>query len=133
MKKEIPKVFINEFVEVFIEKGIVNVVYFLPDIFLTHDMAKGAVQERIRLSNGVNMPLYADIRNIKKACPEARKYLSGPEGIKNINACAMLVSSPVEKLLGHAFLFINKPPIPTKLFTNKERAIEWLGNFRFLN
>ena len=57
---------------------------------------------------------------------ESRNYASGKEVSKITEAMALLIKSPVSKVLGNIFLGINKPPYPTKLFTDKEEAIKWL-------
>lgn len=127
--------FINDFVEVYLEDGIIHVIYYVPNTHLTLEMAQRGVEERLRLSNGRTLPLFADIRNIKKVEKEARQFLSSKEGTKLLSAGAFLVGGAVDKLLDHAFLFINKPLVPSKLFTNQTRAIEWLKlqELRFMN
>ena len=42
---------------------------------------------------------------------------------------AFVIKSLAQKLLGNAYLKINKPVVPTALFDNEEKAIEWLQKF----
>ncbi len=46
-----------------------------------------------------------------------------------ITAIAMLINSPGSRIIGNFFLGINKPSVPTKLFNEKNKAIEWLKQF----
>ncbi len=57
---------------------------------------------------------------------EARDYLSGEYGIKNIIASAIVVTSKYSNFLTKLFIKIIKPPMPTKIFSNEEKAIQWL-------
>ena len=44
-------------------------------------------------------------------------------------ATALLTSSPVSKTIGNFFMGLNKPLSPTRLFTNSDKAIQWLHTF----
>jgi hypothetical protein len=43
-------------------------------------------------------------------------------------AFAILIDSSVSRVVGNFFLGINKPAVPTKLFTNEKEAVKWLIN-----
>jgi hypothetical protein len=55
--------------------------------------------------------------------------MAGPEGLKVSQAVALLMGSPVSRVLGNLYLGLNKPPIPTRLFTSEEEAKVWLRSF----
>ena len=57
---------------------------------------------------------------------EARAYYSS---LRSITARALLVESPVTRVMANFFISINKPPVPTKLFTSEDQAVAWLKNF----
>ena len=63
-----------------------------------------------------------DIRGIRRSTSQARRVHPNPKTAR----LALLVGSPVSRMLGNAYLGINKLPCPTKLFTDMERAAEWL-------
>ena len=50
-------------------------------------------------------------------------------GTKLFLAQAIIVDSPVSRLIGSFFLGLNKPPFPTKLFTSEADAVEWLKGY----
>jgi hypothetical protein len=60
---------------------------------------------------------------------EAREYYAGEEAGEAIKATALLIKSPVAKVLGSLFLGINKPKVLLKLYTSEKEAIEWLKGF----
>jgi hypothetical protein len=47
-----------------------------------------------------------------------------------VSASAILVSSPMLKMMANFFILVNKPKNPTRMFTSKESAVEWLANFK---
>ncbi|HEX8547347.1 MAG TPA: hypothetical protein VF691_10330 [Cytophagaceae bacterium] len=124
--------FKNDFTKMWMKDGIVYTEY-TPNLNITLAMAKVAVIERVKFMNGVSRPIFADVRNALSIDKEARDYLSSKEGTQYLSAGGFLVSSQVEKIMGTFFIKINRPIIPTKLFTNYEEAVKWLGTFRNTN
>ena len=45
-------------------------------------------------------------------------------------AVALLVPSPVSKMIGVFFMGLDKPVGPTQIFTNTQPAIKWMHSFR---
>lgn len=60
---------------------------------------------------------------------EAREFGASREGTKYAVAVAFVLKSLAQKILGNAYLKINKPIVPTALFDSEEKAIEWLKTF----
>jgi hypothetical protein len=83
----------------------------------------------LKISKGKKLPLLVDSRNIKSMEREARVYYAGEEGRKSVSACALLIGSPVSRVIGNFFMGLNKPLVPTRLFTSETEAIEWLRRF----
>jgi hypothetical protein len=42
---------------------------------------------------------------------------------------AMVVGSPVQRMLGNIFLKISRPPYPSQLFADEGSALLWLKTF----
>jgi hypothetical protein len=57
---------------------------------------------------------------------DARKYGSNPEIQQNLIAQAVLVNSLATRIAGNFYIRFNKPPKPTRIFTNPEDAKSWL-------
>ena len=123
----------NEFVEFWIEDGIIYNRY-KPDLKkLTLDVAERIVQDRLTVSNGVTMPVFIDLTNAISMDKVARKYLATGDAMRYLSASALLVRNEITKLGGNIYVRIGKPSIPTKLFTDQEKAIHWLQQFKYLN
>lgn len=92
------------------------------------EVAKNCVENRIRFSNGLSYPCLIDMKGVRSISKDAREYLA-TEGARNIKAGALIIDSALSKMVGNIFLTINKPAVPTKLFTNELEAKEWLKKY----
>jgi len=63
---------------------------------------------------------------------EARTYASGKEAYQGAIAKSIVAKSLAIRLIGNFFIKFNKPPAPTKLFSNEKDAIRWLNQKRDL-
>jgi len=82
-----------------------------------------------KLQGGGKSHVLVDIRGIKSITKEARDYYSGDEAAKYTSACAILVGSPLTKVIGNFYLGINKTSFPLKIFSSEAMAVEWLRGF----
>lgn len=83
-----------------------------------------------RLAPG-GRPLLVDLASPKGQTRGAREYFAkDPIHTQYYTAVALLVSNPISRVLANFFLGMNKPLRPTRLFTDKAEAIEWLQQFR---
>jgi hypothetical protein len=57
---------------------------------------------------------------------DARSFLTSPESSKGVKAAAILSDSSATAIIGNFIIKVNRPEIPVRLFTSKEKAIEWL-------
>lgn len=122
----------NDFAEIWFESGIVHIVYKAGCV-LNITNIKPIVQDRIKVSNGKVSPILIDLRNLVTSDNATRAYLATPEAEKYLNSGAMLITNEIQKLLMNLYLKIDVPKLPAKVFTNKEKALEWLERFKFHN
>lgn len=71
-------------------------------------------------------PLLIDMRTAPSLSPGVRDYYARAEVMAPANAIAMLIASTGGRVLGNLFLALNKPAVPTRLFTSEPEAIAWL-------
>ena len=88
-------------------------------------VAKSCVEARLLFSKGKSYALLVDMRGIKSTNTEARKYMAS-QGTEHVKAGALITGSPMNRTIGNIFLTIDKPPIPIKLFTDEQKARQWL-------
>ena len=81
------------------------------------------------MGGGRPRPFFMDIRGVRALTREARAFYAGPEAAEVFSATALLISSPLSRALGNFFLGLNKPHMPTRLFTSEAEAVAWLRKF----
>ena len=123
--------FNTDFVNLSIEEGILLVVYKKGPI--TFEIAKELVEVRLDFCKGKSYPfLVCDegigINGIDR---EAREFLGSGKPTEGIIATAFHTNSTFNKYIINFFLKISNKTthFPTKIFSNKKLAINWLENF----
>ncbi|MGD1846466.1 MAG: hypothetical protein ACFB10_13855 [Salibacteraceae bacterium] len=117
----------NEYVKIWVDKGILNGVYKVRDVDL--GIAQQCVDFRLERTDFRPFPCYIEMGSIKTMTKEARDHFASERGYSGIVACALLVDSSINRLIGNFFLRISKPKAPTRLFTDKSKAITWVTQF----
>jgi len=69
--------------------------------------------------------LLVDLTHIQSMSKDARDFYAGENTAAYAKAVALVVKSPISRVIGNFFLGINKPSFPTKLFSNEDEAIQW--------
>jgi hypothetical protein len=87
------------------------------------------IKKRIELCAGKSFPIFTDLRKLKKGTRQSRERLAGMDAGIGVSAVAVLVGTRVQKTLFNFFNAIYKAPAPTRLFTNKESALQWLRQY----
>jgi hypothetical protein len=82
-------------------------------------------------TRGRRRPLLIDIRTAKPLDADARHHYSGQTLVERFSALALLVeASPFGRMMGNVYLRVARPGIPTQLFADEARALEWLNDHR---
>jgi hypothetical protein len=80
-----------------------------------------------KLSNGQPYAVLVDSGMYGTISKEARELLASKEFAETTIAKALLVRSLGHRIVGKFYIRINKPFIPTKIFSDREEAINWLS------
>jgi len=119
----------NDFVELWIEDGIIHEVFKPSLIVLDIENAKKIVADRLKVSNGIARPILVDTRNAVSVDKETRIYFASAESLYLLRAGALLIKNPIAKFMGNFFIAVDRPKMPVKIFNNKEHALRWLKRF----
>lgn len=99
----------------------------------TKPQAEITIKEAIENSAAVSsfykdkkFPLLVDARYVKSMAKEARKHFSTNGRTTRINSMAIMVRSPLSRVIGNFFMGLNKPLVPARLFDDEEEAVKWL-------
>lgn len=116
----------NNFAEVWTEKGILYFIYAAIET-LTLSTAKNLLKLRLSIQNNSDYPVLCDLRNVIQADKEAMDYLA-KEGSIQATAVALLVNYPHSKSTAQFYLSTSIPNVPTQVFENKLKALEFLSH-----
>lgn len=119
--------FQSPYLTMWMEGGILCCKY-ADNLRVSLEVAKSCVEGRIFFSKGKNSTMLIDMRGIKSITKEAREYMASV-GATLVTAGALITGSAINRTIGNIFLTIDKPPVPTKLFTSEEKARKWLKNY----
>jgi hypothetical protein len=93
--------------------------------------AKTNLAAAIRATEGRRRPLLVDIRTAQPLDADARHHYSGRTLVESFTSLALLVDgSPFGRMLGNVYFRVARPGIPTHLFSDESRAVEWLIQHR---
>ncbi len=89
-------------------------------------LAKKITKHRLVLQEGKRYPILSNIRNVKDSTRDAREFLASEEGCEGVIKAAILIKSPVSKIIANFFINTSRPIVPTKIFTDERKAKKWL-------
>ncbi|HRE74351.1 MAG TPA: hypothetical protein PK637_14845 [Flavobacteriales bacterium] len=77
------------------------------------------------VQNGERSIFLSDIRQLRHLSRDKQQFISKQmPGFST--AAAALVASPLSRIVMNGFILLFRPDIPTRLFDDPEKAIEWL-------
>lgn len=116
----------------YLEDGIIHQIY-KPELIITIEVAKQMVSHRLEITRSITRPVFVDVRNLVAIDSASRKYLAGELAVKYVSAGAIFLDNYIHYLAGTVYIKIDKPAVPSKLFTDKNKALKWLEPFKHLN
>ena len=124
--------FQDEYSEMWMEDGIGFQVY-KPQLVITIDVAKQMVINRVKTFDGIARPVLVDVRNLLNIDSVSRKYFASREAGQLFLAGAIYLDSPIARFLDNVFLMIDIPITPARLCTDREKALRWIQQFKYMN
>ena len=120
----------NDNIKAWLEEGIIHAQYKPHLKKINLEIAKELVATRLKIADHITRPLLMDLGNLISADSSSRKFLSEGEANKYLSATAIIVKDQITKFVAGIFIRFNEPKIPTKFFTKKEEALEWLQQYK---
>lgn len=109
-----------------------NVLYvrIKPDSAITLSDAEETTNAIVKLVDQYKQPmvLLINTQGTKSMAAEARQHLGNAQA-GQVLARAIVLGSPVSRAIASFFLKVNKPLIPSKMFTDDNEALDWLKSF----
>jgi hypothetical protein len=88
--------------------------------------AREAVEAMWREAGEVPRGLLIDMRGVRSETRAAREYFKRPEVAVKTSKVAMLVGSPLSRVIANFFLSFGDHLASTRLFTDEASAVAWL-------
>jgi len=117
----------DDYFHIRIEDGIVFVEWLssrIEDI----SIIENAIRKRLEIQDGKSYPMFGDIRKVKGGNPKVRKRLAEADNFEGITALSVLCSTRFQIMQINFFHLKHKPPIPCRVFNDKNTALTWLSN-----
>ncbi len=106
--------------------GIVHLVW-VPRAATDLKDALAATEAMTQLAGVRRSPLLVDTHDAGPQDRPARTEFARRSDL--VSAVALIVGSPVSRLMGNFFISVSKPVAPTRLFEDEASAIAWLQQF----
>jgi len=90
--------------------------------------AREAVAATWQVAGERRRPVLVDMRVLREESREARHYFVSEEAVGRYSAVALLVASPVSRVIGMFFLRLTAHKVPTRMYTSESEAIRWLAD-----
>lgn len=97
---------------------------WLPGVNIEVDDARAAMAKVNELCQQEQHPMLVDMEAVGSVSRQARAVWSIPCSASRI---ALLGTSPVDRVLANFFLGVHVPPCPTRFFTSRSQALDWLS------
>ena len=106
--------------------GIVQLVW-VPRVAMDLGDAIAAIEAMAQLTGGRRSPLLVNLHAAGPQDRPARAELARRDDV--VTAVALVVDTPLSRLLGNFYLSVSKPIAPTRLFDDEPSAVAWLLGF----
>jgi hypothetical protein len=106
--------------------GIVAMV-FAPRIATDLADATATLEAMAQLTGGRRSPLLVDMRDTGPQDRPTRAEWTRRSDLSS--AVALIVGTPLSRIVGNLFISANRPQFPVRLFDNEASAVAWLQKF----
>jgi hypothetical protein len=106
--------------------GVVQLVW-APRVATGLEDAIAAIDAMTKLTDGRQSPLLVDTHDAGPQNRPARMEFARRGDL--VSAVALIVSSPLSRMMANFFLTVSKPMAPTRLFDDEASALAWLEEF----
>ncbi len=83
----------------------------------------------LKLTEGKEYAIILETGDFTDVSQEARVAMASDKVEANRMATALIIDKFAQKLIGNFFLRVNKPKVPTKIFSNQKDGLTWVKRF----
>jgi hypothetical protein len=97
-----------------------------PGADVSYDFAAQVLELGLQVADGRTRPTLVLMQDLARVDREARTFFASDAYLRLTGQTALVVSSPVSRVIGHFFVGINRLKYPCRVFDDQERAVAWL-------
>ena len=109
-----------------IENNDIIYVTFEQGIYVTLEDSKEIIEARNILRPNRKQLIIWDLTSDPVPDKDSKKIAFEPEVVSITKASAFIINSKISQIVGNFFISLNPGKYPTKLFTDKKEAEDWL-------
>ncbi len=91
--------------------------------------AKKITETLLKITPDASRPVMINLGKINYITKEARDYFKDEKRKPSAPSIALIAKTTLSTFIGNFYLGLNRPKIPTRLFTDETSAIKWLKKF----
>lgn len=110
------------------DDGIVRIIH-VPGADVSLEDAQETMAAYLKIAGGKKRPLFIDTKTMNSISRGARKFYAGDYAATVASAVALIVLTPVSRVLGNFYLGLSHPVIPSRLFDGEDEALDWLKGY----
>ena len=99
-----------------------------PGMTLTLEIAKRLLEDGLTLTEEAR-PCLVLMQDVARVERRARDFFSSDQYLTLASQTALVVGSPISRVIGNFFVGLNRPKYPLRIFDDPRKAIEWLRGF----
>ena len=99
-----------------------------PGLVITYDVALQVLEVGMQIADAPK-PTLVMMPDLARVEREARAFFASEEYMRLCSQTALVVGSPVSRVIGNFFVGLNRPTYPCKIFDDPALATEWLRGF----
>ena len=105
----------------------IAVVAWVPGVTALLEDAIACLEATARVTGGRRCPLLVNM--VDTGPQDRRTRAEWARRSDLLWAVALVVGTPLSRVVGNLFLRVSRPPFPVRLFDNEESALVWLKGF----
>ena len=105
----------------------IAVVVWVPGVTAHLEDATACIEATEQVTGGRRCPLLVNMMNTGPQDRKTRAEWTRRSDL--LSAVALVVGTPLSRVVGNLFLRVSRPPFPVRLFDNEESALMWLKDF----
>jgi hypothetical protein len=98
-----------------------------PGADVSYDFAAQVLELGLQIANGRARPTLVLMQDLARIDREARTFFASDAYLRLTAQTALVVSSPVSRVIGNFLIGINRLKFPCRVFDDQERAVAWLS------